>query len=233
MTTALTQKTVHRRQRGAALIAVLVILVIITILGVTAMRMGITSLALATNSQVVQVLFQSADTGTTEAIKTFNQDPDVAISNKGIFGNTKSALCVTPVVGATFTNFTQGTCNPDSSDSYLSQRKITLTQLNYRVDPVVKELDVGSSNKQKSLTEDGYSDKAVDDYSLKLYSTAVIPSFGSASTSDIKTCLSKEPDDFDSNGDYDKTVETITDCLTNAGSVFTTHASEYLIKRDF
>lgn len=220
------QTTRSNPQRGAALTAVLIILVIITLLGVTAMRMGITSLALATNSQVVQVLFQSADTGTTEALKTFNQNTSAALDTTGLFAGMAGTRCVTPVAGADFTNFSEGNCDANDANSYLSQRRVTLTQMNYSVTP---ESDLEGTNTQKNLADqEGSSDPIIQTSILKLYSTAVIPSFGSASTGDINGCLGQVPDDAD-----DSTVVTITDCLTNAGSVFTTHASEYKIKRNF
>ncbi len=85
MTLSLKQQRAHLQQ-GAALIAVLVILVVITLLGVTAMRMGITSLALATNSQVVQVLFQSADIGTNQLFNTVNSTGTAALDTTWGFG---------------------------------------------------------------------------------------------------------------------------------------------------
>jgi hypothetical protein len=134
--------------------------------------------------------------------------------------------CLTPIATAQFTNFSSGDCNANNATSYLSERKVTLTQVNYRVLPIA-ELD--ASNAQKDLSDnDESSENLAEGYDVQLYSTAVIPSFGSAEPSDINTCLAKEPDDKE-----DKTIETITDCLTNAGSVFTTHASEYKVKRNF
>lgn len=49
-------------QKGATLIVVLMILLVITIVGVLGMRVAITSLNLSTNAQVGQLLTQSADT---------------------------------------------------------------------------------------------------------------------------------------------------------------------------
>lgn len=53
---------IRSQQQGATLIVVLVILLIITVVGVLAIRVAIVSLAVATNSQVDQLNFQSADT---------------------------------------------------------------------------------------------------------------------------------------------------------------------------
>ncbi|WP_410210798.1 pilus assembly protein [Aquirhabdus sp.] len=50
------------QQRGATLIAVLFILLLITIIGVMAMRQGLTTLNISTNSQVRSILVQSSDT---------------------------------------------------------------------------------------------------------------------------------------------------------------------------
>lgn len=51
-----------KNQQGATLIVVLMILVIVTIVGVLAIRVALTSLNISTNSQIAQLNFQSADT---------------------------------------------------------------------------------------------------------------------------------------------------------------------------
>ncbi|MDE2420531.1 MAG: pilus assembly protein [Gammaproteobacteria bacterium] len=51
-----------RHQRGSSLIAVLLILLLITVLGVYAMRQGLATLNISTNAQVRQLLVQSSDT---------------------------------------------------------------------------------------------------------------------------------------------------------------------------
>jgi Tfp pilus assembly protein PilX len=225
MTLSLKQQTAHLQQ-GAALIAVLVILVVITLLGVTAMRMGVTSLALATNSQVVQVLFQSADLGTNQLVNTVNQTGTAALNTTGVLAGSKGALCVTPVTTATFTNLTSGACDADSATSYLNKSKVVFTQVNYE-----KQLLTGweSNASQSDISNSGQSDSPLGQtQKLLVSSTAVVPSFGSAGIDSINTCLGKDIDDSN-----DVTIETITDCLTNAGAVFTTHESEYKINNKY
>lgn len=215
-------------QQGAALIAVLIILVIITLLGVTAMRMGITSLALATNSQVVQLLFQSADMGTKQVIASIGvgATATASLDTNGVVAGKSGTLCFTPIATAKFTNLSSGNCNANDADSYLSKRKVVLTQINYtredtnNIQANDSEVDLSSTGQSENLT--GAQE------TLKVFSTAVVPSFGSATPDTINSCLNKDADDA-----KDKTIVTITDCLTNAGVVFTTHASEYQIKRDF
>lgn len=223
MTLSLKQQRM-RLQRGAALIAVLVILVVITLLGVTAMRMGITSLALATNSQVVQVLFQSADTGTNQLISTVNQVGSAALGTTSVLAGTQGALCVTPAAGATFTNLTAGACNANSANSYLNKSQVVLAQVNYE-----KQLLSGweSNASQSDISDSGQSDNPLGQTQMLLVSsTAVIPSFGSASKGTINTCLS-------GTATVPATITTISNCLTNAGAVFTTHESEYKINNKY
>ena len=56
--------TFQRQQRGATLIVVLIMLLVITIVGVLAIRVAMTSLNIATNSQIGQLLLQTGDTPT-------------------------------------------------------------------------------------------------------------------------------------------------------------------------
>lgn len=62
-------KIAYRRgQRGATLIVVLILLLLITILGILAIRTAITSLNIATNSQIGQLLVQTGDAPTNQFI---------------------------------------------------------------------------------------------------------------------------------------------------------------------
>lgn len=216
----------HTKQKGAALIAVLIILTIITLLGVTAMRMGLTSLSLATNSQVSQLLFQSADFGTSSFVNTIIENPAEALTTGGIAGNTVGEVtyCVTAVAGAVNV-LTAGACNLSSEAGFVSERKIVATE----VTAVRVDVTDATSSFTTSVLSFGSDNVATGvPQKLKVYSTAVVPSFGSASIADINTCLSEavlSDDDEESNKD----VVTKTDCLTDAGAVFTTHVSEYLI----
>ena len=54
--------SLEKTQRGATLITVLLLLIVITVVGLIAMRQGLTSLNIATNSQIQTVLAASSDT---------------------------------------------------------------------------------------------------------------------------------------------------------------------------
>lgn len=58
------KNTFQRQQRGATLIVVLIMLLVITLVGVLAIRVAMTSLNIATNSQISQLLLQTGDTPT-------------------------------------------------------------------------------------------------------------------------------------------------------------------------
>lgn len=216
-------------QRGAALIAVLVILLIVTVLGVTAMRMGLAGLTLANNSQVSQLLFQSADMGTVQLRATIDQNILNAMDVTGVIGNTAGGdthLCLKPANGTTFTNFNAGPCDPTNNNSYLSKRAVVLTQVTYIRRTVT---DGESSNDVEDISQEGSSISPTGAQErLKTFSTSVTPSFGAATADTIADCLKNPADDEEVEN---SSAYTITDCLTKVGAVFTTHVSEYRINR--
>ena len=72
------QITLHRHQRGAALLVGLMMLVIVTLLAVTAMGTATTELVMAGNEQFRERAFQAAETGIEMAIhKSRSGDDDV------------------------------------------------------------------------------------------------------------------------------------------------------------
>jgi type IV pilus assembly protein PilX len=76
----------RKRQRGAALIVGLLLLVVITILAVSGMNTATTELAMARNDQTYENVFQSAETGLEAALAQGNW-------------NTAANVVVTPTVG--------------------------------------------------------------------------------------------------------------------------------------
>lgn len=73
----------YRQQRGATLIVVLILLLIITVIGIFAIRTAMTSLNIATNSQISQLLVQTGDTPTNQFVNVSTYDAlrsaDIAI----------------------------------------------------------------------------------------------------------------------------------------------------------
>ncbi|MGE8559935.1 MAG: pilus assembly PilX family protein [Acinetobacter sp.] len=75
------QHTLQRQQRGATLIVVLIMLLVITIVGVFAIRVAMTSLNIATNSQIGQLLLQTGDTPTNLVLNRSNYKNLTSITN--------------------------------------------------------------------------------------------------------------------------------------------------------
>jgi len=224
------QLTSQTLQQGAALIAVLIVLLIVTVLGITAMRMGLSSLALANNSQMSQLLFQTADMGTAQLRTTIEQNILAAMDVNGVIGNASGGdtnLCLRPTAGTDFTNMNAGACNPNDNTDYMSTRAVILTQMTYSRRTVT---DGESSRDVVDISDTGSSVSATGaPEKLKTFSTSVAPSFGSASKDTIKECLAYPADDEETDN---AAVYTITDCLVKVGAVFATHVTEYRIKRN-
>lgn len=69
--------TIHFRQRGAALVVGLVLLLILTLLAISGMNTATTELTMAGNAQYQVRAFQAAETGIEEVIAARNFNPAV------------------------------------------------------------------------------------------------------------------------------------------------------------
>lgn len=213
------QSAARIKQQGAALIAVLIILLVITVMGVTAMRMGLTGLALATNSQVGYLLFQAADKGLTDLEKAVNLNTGAAIRIGGIVGSPTNTYCVTPTTATeVVSGLTAGACNAESDNSFLSARKISMVQVNYTKGAFA---DFDSNSTTVSMTTLGGGGKLSPD-KMTVTSTSVMIGMSSASTTTLNGCFVLPGDDS-----KDASIVTITDCLTDSGAIFTTHQNDY------
>lgn len=207
------------RQKGVTLITVMIILIVITLLGISAMRMSLSSLTLATNSQVTNLLFQSADVGLVQFANEVKRTPGVADKDGGILADavtsegTEFSYCVTPKSATT--KLTKGNCDVTDSADYMSGRDAVATQVTVKV---VKNTDF-------VFGMDPTLAGPLVPIKVALYSTAVLPSFGSATKSKINECLGKKNDD---SADTTKATEevSVTDCLTDEGAVFNTQVDE-------
>lgn len=231
------------KQEGMALLAVLVIVIVVTLLGVTAMRMSITSLALATNSQVSNLLFQASDLG----IRSFaNNITNVAAAMDGAgilnplgSGSNERALCVS-TDGATWgsgiysvNGFRNGSCVVGNANNFVSARNLVVTQLNYiRMDKGGGQVNNGETDLTKT--------EILDETQYIVTSTSVMPGLGSADVDTINDCLDGTHSTMTAGMVSEDTVAafqkgqlssdvtgaatvTITDCLTDIGAVFTSH----------
>lgn len=204
-----------QRESGMALIATLVILLVVTMLGLTAMRAGLLNLSIATNSQVDNLLFRGSDTALLMVENQVNADPVAAASAVGLVGSATLAPGIEQNNCLTKTGFVAGNCTLTNASNFMSARDavaVKLTMLN----------PTRADGEPAKVLTPGSDDTYADDLVIAI-STSVLPAFNSAaSSSDIQACLNKPSDDS-----KDVTVETTTDCLSKAGAAFTTTVQEY------
>ncbi|AXI01520.1 hypothetical protein [Aquirhabdus parva] len=142
-----------KTQRGATLITVLLLLIVITVVGLIAMRQGLTSLNIATNSQIQTVLASSSDT----------------VLNNFARADVKQITSIAGVIGAALNNSTPNPnqeyvfCyRPTSSDPFGLSINANIIQGN--TDGTVKNVDTGGGgfcDLSNTTTDFGSGRKAV------------------------------------------------------------------------
>ena len=205
------------QQEGVTLITVMIILIVVSLLGLSAMRMSLSSLTMATNSQVTNLLFQSADVGLVQFVNEVNKTPGAADATGGVLadvvanGGAEVSFCVTPQKA---TAFTAERCDVTEKTQYMSGRSAVATQVTIKT----------VTNNGYMLGNDSTLAAVLVPIKLAIYSTAVLPNFGSASEATINACLANINDDSADTATSD--TSSVTDCLTDNGAVFNTQVDE-------
>ena len=229
------QFTLPSTQSGAVLIVVLLFLIMITVVGVIAVRNSSTNLKLATSDQINTVLLQASDSANNKIEQSVNGDPNSAQYKKimcltGIFGyyvlgdNEKDIIsfCYRPredfynISNATIRRGTgvlvknaKGYCNPKLLADYTSQRGTTMTQV------MIKNTNTfGSGTNATSGNNDfrhmnigtDTADKTVKKQQFNIYSTAVLPAYGNADSTKVSECFEK---------DASAATNNIAECMTD------------------
>lgn len=221
---AMRNQSLPRRQQGVALIVTLFILVIVTFIGLIAMRSGMQQVAMSTNSQVAVVLFENADAGTTNVENTINANMTFANGPTGpitlIKDNpgqavvgcfNKSGLQLATSVA------TPRRCDLDQAGEFVSGRGVVVVQ-------VAVQAPVDSSGKAQSTRNTGSDDSVLPGGGgalVAVYSTAVMPNYGSATKSEIEGCLAQPQE-------ATGTTPTVTSCLVGANASFQTVVQEFV-----
>ena len=213
------------QQEGVTLITVMIILIVVTLLGLSAMRMSLSSLTMATNSQVTNLLFQSADVGLVQFANEVNKTPGKADTAGGILleaiatPGKEFSYCVTPKTGVAKV-FTEKACDVKDNNKYISARNAVATQVSVKI----------VNNDGIVLGSDTSLAAALVPIKMSIYSTAVLPSFGSADKDKINTCLGKINDDSTDKPAVGAVAavdtESVTDCLSDNGAVFNTQVED-------
>lgn len=244
----------RRSQTGSTLIAVLLILIVITIIGVIAMKQGLTSLNISTNSQVQTVLAQSSDAALNQFTKTDlstitnltgvlgavinNSDPGREYvfcyrpTSTDPFGMTMNTTILKGNADGTVSKIDEDTsnyCNLTTAADFGSSRKAAITQV-----AVTMPLDVSTLPPLSGLPTDGTDVSAgsalpksfVTQQRLRVTATSMLPAFSTSSLSTVQsTCLQGKISD---NTDVPLVgVENLTDCLARMGVPANTQVQEF------
>lgn len=238
----------NAKQRGAVLIVVLVMLIIIAILGTWAIRSGITSLNISTNAQAQSLLMQNSDSvfytvdNKTGDDLVFAQmrigDGFLAYAlrpeNKGkelvfcVRGKVKDNFAGSRIASAVYWQGTQlvntelgqnGFCQVDKGD-FISGREAVMTQVSVRAADATRDWE------HMMEGDDKESSKSTGVQRIVITSTSLLPYLGSASIKQINKCLKN----YTSFVDPLANNETVTDCLSNLNIPYSTQDMEYSLR---
>ncbi len=252
----------RHQQTGATLIIVLILLLAITIIGVSAIRQSTTSLNIATNSQVQQLLFQNSD------VTYFNVEKQEnllkALTASGMFGymnreelkDAELIFCIKGETEAEFFNMNRasliqwepaktaptnnklgvaGYCKSGTGGFFTSGRQAVITQVAVKFPS--KPVEVAPPFSTSVRGTDGTASKVqTSGETVRIFSVSVMPTLSSASTSDIDKCLSEymnEPSIPAGISPSGDKGTSVTDCLNKQNAVFTSHVADYVISQDF
>lgn len=241
-----------RAQQGSALIAVMFILLLISILGVLAIRQGLTSLNIATNSQVNALLFQSADIVFAKIEEAVNVNSESAasltnpitfiaeasIDGKELFMcyrpliedqfsmNVNNASTVVPDAAGdgTSTEGGRGTGYCDLTQDFSSARRAVVTQVAAMV-PQDGTADFRPFEFAPKRT-DPAGTKIDDTKRIRAYVTSMLPGLVDADLSAVQSeCIEdRSNDNLDA---VNQNRETMYDCLARYGIPAKTQVQEY------
>ena len=236
-------------QRGATLIVVLVLLVVVTIVGTWAIRGSMTSLNIATNAQAQALLMQASDAVFFNLEKETSDDLSLAKmqigdgmlsyvlrpENKGkelVFcvrggeANSMEGSRNASVVywdGTTIKNTEQGSigyCNASRKADFISGRAAVLTRV------AIRPASAGEDWEHLLEGDDPETSKANKIQKVVVSVTSIIPNLSNSSAASINGCFSKYTSFVDSVAKN----KTVTDCLAEKSVPYSSQEMEYTLR---
>lgn len=241
--------TFHKKQQGAVLIVVLVMLILLTLIGTWAIRGSITSLKISTNAQAQALLKQTSDAvfygleNKTDnqlafanmrigdgmlnyTLRPENKGKELVFCIRGTVSDNFEGSRLASVVywqGATIQNKEMGHdgfCQLSRSRDFLSGRHAVLTQVSVRA----AENDRDWEHMMEG--DDKESSKSTGIQKVLISATSILPNLSSASKANINACLMN----YTSFLDTVSGNETVTGCLAKNNVPYSTQNMEYTIK---
>ena len=260
-------RLMRHSQRGATMIVVLIMLVLLTLVGIMGIRTAMTSLSIATNSQVGQLVSQSGDTPTNyflngsdyQSLTTLTTVVGQAIALHKERPGREVVFCYRPTgkerIDSAFDTtvlippeksedpYTKATIDSvytdragfcDLTKDFGSSREAVVTQVSVKVvsEPgsVIGAALERGSNQAVGATET--KDKV--EATVRVTSTAIMPSFARESISDIQQkCIGNGSNVgyINDNLGADLTgKKTVADCLSGYGIPLSTQVQEFELR---
>ncbi len=192
-----------KQQKGATLITVLVILIVITLLGTIAVKMGIVGLKIATNSQVNALLLENSDSALfnienpAEVERQLALDGMFAYFNSSVNANDELVFCYRASENSFFKLSKASAITEDGSttkigvdgfckaNQFAMGRSAVLSQV-YLTKNATTSTPFGGVPKGTSL---GQSNVPVTMHNIGATVISVLPSFAGATTTQIENCF--------------------------------------------
>ena len=192
-----------KQQKGATLITVLVILVIVTLLGTIAVKMGIVGLKIATNSQVNALLLKNSDSALfnienpAEVERQLALDGMFAYFNSAANANVELVFCYRASENSFFKLSKASAITEDGSttkigvdgfckaNQFAMGRSAVLSQV-YLTKNATTSTPFAGVPKGTSL---GQSNVPVTTHNIGATVISVLPSFAGATTTQIENCF--------------------------------------------
>lgn len=192
-----------KQQKGATLITVLVILIVITLLGTIAVKMGIVGLKIATNSQVNALLLENSDSALfnienpDEVERQLALDGMFAYFNSSANTNDELVFCYRASENSFFKLSKASAITEDGStlkigvdgfckaNQFAMGRSAVLSQV-YLTKNATTSTPFGGVPKGTSL---GQSNVPVTMHNIGATVISVLPSFAGATTTQIENCF--------------------------------------------
>lgn len=249
-------------EQGATLIAVLLILLLVTILGTLAIRQGLVSLNISTNSQAKSLLLQNSDSAIYTLENPSNIDQNLSgdhflgiiirpenASNELVFCYSGTATTFFDFNNASFINWdagntptnnslgTSGYCDSSNASGYTSGRRSVLTQVAVKIGGVSTQPFDGNQQGTEAVTANIMQSKPIT-----IFSTSILPAMSSVTTTKINSCLSAHMSDVTvpdgatvavADADGITADDSVTDCLAKLKVPVSTQVSEYRLEQGF
>lgn len=210
-----------KKQRGATMIIVLIVLLLVAIAGTIALRSGLFGMRLSTNSQVGNLLIQNNDSALFkfEDMKTINIQRNFALGGMYHYlldpanASDELVFCYDAKNNDTFNTTNASIINEDNSlerNSFCnvskgsSERGAIITQVHLRRNYTDDRIAQGRTLNSSTPT-------IQNNINLSVIAVSVMPAFGSSKDTEIADCFKKTAFKKTS------TTKTITECFAELG----------------